>query len=174
MSKLADQIKEALAAFGRLRTSPALIGGLALASHRVVRATRDVGFLVESQDADRLHEMLLALGYRCVHRSDDAANYVRDHEGFDVLYARRQEALRLLAEAPEHRTPFGRLRVVSAEGLIAFKLQALVNDPTRARDLDDIEALLKANVHTLDMSEVRRYFALFERVELLEKLLDQA
>lgn len=91
-----------------------------------------------------------------------------------MLYARRPEALRLLAEAPEHRTPFGRLRVVSAEGLIAFKLQALVNDPTRARDLDDIEALLKANVHTLDMSEVRRYFAIFERVELLEKLLDQA
>lgn len=174
MPKLVDQIKEALAVFGGLRTSPALIGGLALASHRVVRATRDVDFLVDSQDADRLHEMLLALGYRCVHRSDDAANYVRDHEGFDVLYAQRPEARRLLVEAPERATPFGRLRVVSAEGLIAFKLQAFVNDPSRGRDLDDIRALLKANANTLDMIEVRRYFELFEREQLLEDLLAQA
>ncbi len=35
----------------------------------------------------------------------------------------------LLAGAVSHQTPFGELRVVSLEGLIAFKLQELVNDP---------------------------------------------
>jgi len=34
--------------------------------------------------------------------------------------------------------------------------------------------LLKANANTLDMIEVRRYFALFEREDLLESLLAQA
>lgn len=174
MSRLVDQIKEALAAFAGLGSQPALIGGLALAAHRVVRATRDVDFLVDADDADRIHGMLIGLGYRCLHRSDDAANYVRGDEGLDMLYARRPIARRLLSEAGEHDTAFGRLRVVSAEGLIAFKLQAHVNDPARAIDLDDIRALLKANAGTLDMGEVRRYFAVFDREPMLEALLEEA
>ena len=42
MSRLADQIREAVLAFADLAMPPALIGGLALAAHQVVRATRDV------------------------------------------------------------------------------------------------------------------------------------
>ena len=172
MSSLLGQIKEALVVFAGLKTQPALIGGLALASHGVVRATRDVDFLVDADDADRLHDILLGLGYRCVHRSQDAANYLRGEDGFDVLYAHRPMARRLLSEADERQTGFGRLRVIGAEGLIAFKLQGYVNDPTRVRDLDDLRALFKANADQLDMDEVRRYFALFDREDLLEALKD--
>jgi Uncharacterised nucleotidyltransferase len=172
MSSLLGQIKEALVVFAGLKTPPALIGGLALASHGVVRATRDVDFLVDADDADRLHDTLLGLGYRCVHRSPDAANYLRGEDGFDVLYAHRPMARRLLSEADERQTGFGRLRVIGAEGLIAFKLQGYVNDPTRVRDLDDLRALFKANAGQLDMDEVRRYFALFDREDLLEALKD--
>jgi hypothetical protein len=92
-----------------------LIGGLALAAHQVVRATRDVDFLADADDADRLHDTLLALGYRCVHRSEDAANYLRDDEGLDLLYAHRPVARRLLDEAIEHNTVMGPLRVISAD-----------------------------------------------------------
>lgn len=175
MSSLLGQIKEALVAFAGLKTAPALIGGLALASHGVVRATRDVDFLVDADDADDadpLHDILLGLGYRCLHRSEDAANYLRGEDGFDVLYAHRPTARRLLSEADERQTGFGRLRVIGAEGLIAFKLQAYVNDPTRLRDLDDLRALFKVNADQLDMDEVRRYFALFDREDLLEALTD--
>ena len=83
MSRLVDQIKQALAALVGCKTTAAPIGGLALAVHQVVRATRDVDFLADADDADRLHGILLAPGYRCVHRSEDAANYVRDDEGLD-------------------------------------------------------------------------------------------
>ncbi len=41
--------------FSELETPPALIGGLALAAHKVIRATRDVDFLVAAVDADRVH-----------------------------------------------------------------------------------------------------------------------
>ncbi|MBD7986916.1 hypothetical protein H9645_02595 [Luteimonas sp. Sa2BVA3] len=44
MASLLDQIREALVAFTRLQTPPALIDGLALAAHNVVLATRDVDF----------------------------------------------------------------------------------------------------------------------------------
>ncbi len=171
MARLAEQIREALTAFAGLRTQPALIDGLALAAHQVVRATRDVDFLVDADDADRLHALLLALGYRCIHRSEDAVNYLRDDEGLDLLYAHRPEARRLLAAAPERDTGMGRLRVISAEGLVGCKLQGFVNDASRTRDLDDIRALLSANQSTMDMQEVRRYFALFEREPLLDELL---
>lgn len=171
MARLVDQIKEALQAFTELRTPPALIGGLALAAHRVVRATRDVDFLVDSDDAERLHGLLLKLGYVCIHRSADAANYVRSDEGLDLLYAHRPEARRLLAAARIRETSMGSLRVVSAEGLIGFKLQAYVNDATRHRDLDDIRALLRSNGAELDMDEVHRFFALFEQEPLIARLL---
>lgn len=92
----------------------------------------------------------------------------------DLLYAHRPEARRLLASARERETGIGRLRVFDAEGLIAFKLQAWVNDPARGRDLDDIHALLRNNLGTLDMTRVRQYFALFEREPLLDELIRDA
>ena len=171
MSRLADQIKQVLPVFSALETPPALIGGLALAAHRVVRATSDVDFLVAAADADHVHDLLLSLGYRCIHRSQDAANYARSDERFDLLYAYRPIASRLLSQAPTRQTPIGSLRIISAEGLIGFKLQALCNDPSRVRDLDDIRQLLQANLGQLDMAEVKQYFTLFEREELLDELL---
>ena len=52
VSRLAEQIQQAVAAFEECKTPPALIGGVALAAHEVVRATRDVDFLVDAADAD--------------------------------------------------------------------------------------------------------------------------
>jgi hypothetical protein len=69
MSNLAEQIREALSMFARNNTEPALIGGLAVVAHQVVRATKDVDFLVEAEAADRVHDALLVLGYQCLYRS---------------------------------------------------------------------------------------------------------
>jgi len=171
MSDLAEQIREALAMFARNGTEPALIGGLAVVAHRVVRATKDVDFLVEIDAAQRVHEALLELGYQCIYRSGDAANYVRATEGLDLLYAHRPLARRLLAQAETRETPMGPMRIISVEGLIGFKLQGFVNDAKRTRDLDDIRALLQIHRTSLDMNELREYFALFNRLELLDELL---
>lgn len=171
MPNLAEQIREALAMFARNGTQPALIGGLAVVAHQVVRATKDVDFLVEAEAADRVHHALLELGYQCLYRSEDAANYVRGAEGLDLLYAHRPLARRLLAQAAERDTPMGRLRIISVEGLIGFKLQGYVNDATRTRDLEDIRALLKMHRDSISFDELREYFALFDRSELLDELL---
>jgi hypothetical protein len=174
MIRLIDQIREALSAFAEIKIQSALIGGLALAAHNVIRATRDVDFLVDAADADRLHSLLLSIGYSCIHRSQDAANYVREDEGLDLLYAHRPIARHLLAEAGEIKTTMGVLRVISAEGLIAFKLQGYINDPSRTRDMDDIRALLQENAGRLNMAEVREYFALFEMEALLNEIISEA
>ena len=171
MPNLAEQIREALSMFARNDTQPALIGGLAVVAHQVIRATKDVDFLVAAETADKVHDALLNLGYQCLYRSEDAANYVRGTEGLDLLFAHRPLARRLLAQASERETPLGRLRVISVEGLIGFKLQGFVNDATRTRDLDDIRALLQIHRASLNMDELREYFGLFNKPELLNELL---
>ncbi|MBU6199167.1 MAG: hypothetical protein KGI64_02240 [Xanthomonadaceae bacterium] len=171
MTRLVDQIKEALAAFASLRTQPALIGGLALAAHNVVRATQDVDFLADAADAEKIDALMRGLGYRCLHRSEDAANYLRGDEGMDFLFAHRPVAANLLGNAEVKESGLGRLRVVSAEGLIGFKLQAFVNNPKRTQDIEDIRSLLRANRGSLNMDEVRSYFGLFGREALLNELI---
>ena len=171
-SRLGRQIEEIIAALNALDARFVLIGGLALTSHKVIRATQDVDLLTDADLADEIHPVLEKLGYRCAHRSADAANYLRGDERIDLLFASRPIARRLLAEAVEKSTPFGVLRVISAEGLIGFKLQGLVNDPRRTQDLEDIRALLRANRATLNMNEVREYFRLFDRESLLDELLN--
>jgi len=172
-SRLARQLAEAAAALHDIEAPFALIGGLALAAHGVVRATHDVDFLVEAGCADAIDAMLRGLGYRCEHRSGDSATYLRGDERLDMLYAYRPTARQLLANAREAGRSIARLRVVSAEGLIGFKLQAIVNDPRRTQDLEDIRALLRANPDNLDMGEVREYFRLFDREPQLDELLGE-
>ena len=170
-SRLGRQITEVVAALERADAQAALIGGLALAPHGVVRATQDVDLLADASCADDLDRELTKLGYRCAHRSAEAANYLRGDERLDLLFASRPTARSLLDAAQPRATPFGVLRVISVEGLIAFKLQGFVNDPRRTQDLEDIRALMRANKATFDRDEVRRYFRLFDREAMFDELL---
>jgi hypothetical protein len=172
VSRLGKQIEEVVATLNAMGARFALIGGLALASHKVIRATQDVDLLTDADIADQIDAALTKLGYSCAHRGAEAANYLRGDERVDFMFASRPIARRLLADAGERTTLFGVLRVISTEGLIGFKLQGLVNDPRRTQDLEDIRALPRANLATLDMNEVREYFRLFERESLLNELLN--
>lgn len=172
-SRLGGQLSQLATALGQLGARYALIGGLALASHRVIRATQDIDLLVEAEKADAIDAKLAELGYRCIHRSTDAGNYLRGDERVDLLYAHRPIARRLLAGAAQVHTSLGDLCVISTEGLIGFKLQGLVNDPRRTQDLEDIRSLLRANRGHLDLVELREYFDLFDRGALLDELLRQ-
>lgn len=172
-SRLGKQIAQIVSALNDTGVRFALIGGLALAPHKVIRATQDVDLLVDADDADTIDRTVTTIGYRCLHRSAEAANYQRDDERLDFVYAGRPIARRLLATAVEHATPFGPLRVISAEGIIGFKLQALVNDPRRTQDREDIKGLLRANRTTLNLEEVREYFRLFDRESVLDEILQE-
>lgn len=173
LSRLGKQIEETIAALNSVGVRFALIGGLALASHKVIRATRDIDLLTDVKSADEIDRLLTRLGYRCIHRSADAGNYLRGDERVDFLYASRPAALQLLTAAAEFKTAFGDLRVVSLEGLIGFKLQGFVNDARRTQDLEDIRALILANRSNLKMTEVQEYFRLFDREALLKEILDE-
>ena len=154
----------------------ALIGGFALPFHGVHRGTGDVDFLVEARAATALHDALLAAGARCLHRSDDAANYgsgTAHLAPVDFLFARRSRARAMLSRARSRLLRGARLRVpvVDAEALIGLKLQALANDPRRLQDEADIQALFRETPGSLDVALLRDYFRLFEREDDLERWL---
>jgi hypothetical protein len=172
-SRLGNQLAEVTAALGDCGAAFALIGGLALAPHKVIRGTQDIDLLVHAVAADTIHAVLTKLGYHSLHRSAEAANYARNDERLDLLYATRPIAIRLLGDAREFSTEFGAFRVVSAEGLIGLKLQAMVNNRRRTQDLEDIRSLLKANAGALNLNEIREYFRLFDREHQLDELLQQ-
>jgi hypothetical protein len=172
-SRLGKQLEEAILTLNRVGARFALIGGLALAPHKVIRATQDVDLLIDANLADPVDQALIAIGYRCLYRNADAANYLRGDQRLDFLYAQRPAAREILQAALQLDTPFGVLHVVSAEGLIAFKLQGWVNDSRRSQDLEDIRALIRANRGTLNMEDVRKYFRLFNREPLLQEILSE-
>jgi hypothetical protein len=144
-SRLGRQLEEVIASLSKVDARFALIGGLALASHNVIRATQDIDLLTDSEKAEDIDRELVAIGYQCLHRSPDAGNYLRGDERVDFIYASRPAARGLLSNAATIQTAFGEVRVVSTEGLIGLKLQGFVNNPRRTQDLEDIKALMAAN-----------------------------
>jgi hypothetical protein len=160
----------------RERVRAALIGGFALPFHGVQRATGDVDFLVDVEASDALHDALVDAGARCLHRSEDAANYSasRGLAAVDFIYARRERAREMLRRARPMRLRGARLRVpvVDAEALIGLKLQALVNAPQRrGQDRADITALVAAKRDSLNTDLLRDYYRLFGLESDLDRLL---
>ena len=156
-----------------------LIGGFALPFHGVMRATADVDFLVDAAGADHLHQALIAAGQRCLHRTQELANYdstTPDLAPVDVLYARRPATLAMLERAL-HASPPGAdvaIPVVDAEGIIGLKVQAMANAPARRdRERADIRELLTAHRHRLDLALIREYYRLLGLEAELDELLDE-
>lgn len=149
----------------------AVIGGIAVNLHGVVRATANIDVLLRAEDADAAHHVFVEHGYAPIDRREDIASYVRDGERLDVLFARRPISRELLARSTEYDMGALRLRAISVEGLIGLKVQALSDDPRRLKDLNDLVELFKAHRGRLDLDEVRAYFRLFDRERLLDDLL---
>ncbi len=154
----------------------ALIGGLALAAHGAARATADLDLLAEGErDAD-VHRILLGLGYECLHRTPDVANYAASgcvSGRVDFLFARRSYGKAMLARAAAQPVLGVSLKVVDATDLVGLKVQASSNDRSRRhRDLADIQSLLRA-ARELDLARMREYFRLFDREKELDALLEE-
>jgi len=68
LSRLGKQIAELTTALHSIGARYALIGGLALAPYRVIRATQDIDLLVDLDRADDIEAEFNKLGYKCLHR----------------------------------------------------------------------------------------------------------
>lgn len=56
------------------------------------------------------------------------------------------------------------MRVLRPEDIVGLKVQAMVNDPKRrAKETADIEALVAANLESLDWDIIREFYELFDQ-----------
>ncbi len=107
-----------------------------------------------------------AHGYKCVYKSEDAAQYVSDTAIFgeiDFLLAHRKISRRMIERAGEKELLSRKVKVLRPEDVIGLKIQALSNDETRAaKEYLDIESLLRFYKKDLDWTALEEYFRLFD------------
>ena len=153
-----------------LNANYAIIGGVALGLHGIVRATVDIDFLIDATAEAKMHDLMTRMGFETLYRTKEVSNYLLDNRyRVDFLHAHRRYSLRMLERSAA--TTFGEvtLKYLQAEDLIGLKLQALKNDPQRFQDQADIVSLLRKP--GLDLNWVREYYTLFNKEAELDEFL---
>lgn len=148
----------------------ALIGGFAMALRGVQRATIDLDFIMLMNDVSRCDMILTRHGYRRAFNNDNVSHYISDDAEWgriDILHAFRTPSLGMLERAERiDLTPSISIPVVQIEDIIGLKIQALVNDPSRAvGDWNDIRLLISAasrNAQPLDWELISDYLGIFD------------
>lgn len=126
-----------------------VVGGLALAVHGAGRLTHDVDIATGREGQAQLIECLEADGYETQHRSEGYSNHVHPDPAcgrIDVVYVNGRTARSLFGEAHESEIlPGVSAKVAQPEHLVAMKVLAMKNDPSRRlQEMADIAALLRA------------------------------
>ena len=155
----------------------AVIGGLGLVGHGVTRATVDLDLVTEAAAQNELVSFLESEGYETLHRSAGYSNHLHQNPErgrVDFVYVDGGTADKLFAGCVPRLDLAGHKALVPrVEHLVAMKVQAMKNDPTRElQDLADIQSLMRLS--GVDLEEVRGYFAragLLDRYDALRRSL---
>jgi hypothetical protein len=149
----------------------AVVGAFGLHAYGLTRATLDLDLATESAAQPKLVAFLESLGYETLYRSAGYSNHVHalpDLGRLDFVYVESETARVLFSggtvlQLGEHRVPVPR-----PEHLVAMKVHAMKNDPSRTlREMADIQFLL--SLPSIDEAEARAYF---EQSGLLERYLE--
>ena len=167
--------KELLQKFNEQGVRFALIGGFALHVAGFTRATKDIDFLVDAEDLEKIKRIMHQLGYELTHESQEFSNYWHPMAALgcvDYLHAHRIYTRKMLERVKKEKilekfeTP-----VLIPEDIIRLKIQSIVNNPSRhSLDMADIEYLVK-NSENLNLDLIREYFHLFDLDQMLQDLL---
>ncbi|MBX5483714.1 MAG: nucleotidyl transferase AbiEii/AbiGii toxin family protein [Myxococcaceae bacterium] len=138
----------------------ALAGAFALNAYGLGRETHDLDLIVPREAQAALIARLEELAFKTLHASEGYSNHLHaDGSRLDFIYVDRETGDKLFSAA--RFVPFidgEPVRVPRPEHLIALKVHAIKNDPSRRyQDLADIAFLLR--LPGIDAQEARGYFA---------------
>lgn len=139
----------------------ALIGGFALKAYGYMRATQDVDFILKQEDQSKTIQFLESLGFETLYRSKGYSNHqhlMPELGRIDFVYIKGETASTIFSEAKSlYVLKDVELPVVSPIHLVALKIFAIKNDPTRRlREMADIEYLM--NLPEVKAEAVKEYF----------------
>ena len=154
--------------------SALLVGGHALPAFGYQRQTVDLDCLMATSDADVLHDVLIASGYRETERTDIFVRYSHPSVyllDIDVMLVDRDTFDKLRAESFVYRVGQAEMRVPCLLHLIALKLHAMKNNPKRElKDLSDIVELLQGNPEIVSRQELASVCAQYGPVDILGRI----
>jgi hypothetical protein len=165
--------------FSALDIQYAVIGGFAMNALGLARSTVDIDFLILAKDTPKLNSLLESLGYSCVFKTENVSQYTSSSNELgeiDVLHAFRSSSIKMLNRTRQVSLFHGTIliNVLSPEDLVGLKLQALVNDDTRAmREMADIHAILDRFRSEIYWNVVEEHFKLFDKHLLFKELKEQ-
>ncbi|MBN1961394.1 MAG: nucleotidyltransferase [Deltaproteobacteria bacterium] len=155
-SSLRDSLVVLINYFNQQDIKYALVGGIALAARGVVRGTRDIDFLIDQQDALKVHELMSKLGFSSLNQGISVISYLLERLRVDFLIARRERGHSILKRAQLVSVSKNVMaKIVTLEDLICLKLQAVVEDPQRGRDRLDIIELLRTQHAHVSIDKIR-------------------
>ena len=140
----------------------AVIGGVCMAAYGDPRTTLDLDIVVPGEAQDDLVKYLQSLGYETLHQSSGYSNHLHpdpDWGRIDVVYVRGQTRDELFSNVRMVDGPDStRVAVPRPEHLVAMKVFAMKNDPSRTfHELADIRYLL--TLPDVNRDEARAYFS---------------
>ena len=142
----------------------AVTGGLALHAYGYTRFTADVDLLSSHAFQELVIERMEANGYETLYRSDGYSNHLHPETTLgrvDFIWVDEATAEKIFSSTKLVAVQGIEIPVPRPEYLVAMKLQAIRNDPSRRlRDLADIQQLMR--VPGIDLEEVRDYFRRYE------------
>jgi hypothetical protein len=146
----------------------AVAGGVAMQTYGLARTTQDLDFVAESAGASELVPWLESVGYETLYRSAAFSNHLHADAALgriDFIYVDPTTASALFPATRLVEWNQRSLRVPSPIHMVAMKVHAMKNDPSRTlREMADIQYLLQ--LPDADRPAARRYF---ERAGLLER-----
>ena len=138
----------------------AVVGALAVHGYGYSRATNDVDLLVPRDAQERLIAFLESRGFETLHRSQGFSNHLHREASvgrLDVVYVDGETWDKMASGLREVMLGGTQVRIPKPEHLVAMKVHAMKNDPTRIfRDMADIQFLM--TLPEVDRDEIRGYF----------------
>ena len=154
----------------------ALAGAFALHAHGLSRATGDIDFLLNSACREKVISFLEGLGYETIYKSEGYSNHVHSISSMgrvDFIYVDGETAESLFSGMGRSmKIDEWSIPVPSAEHLVALKIFAMKNDPSRTfQEMADIQFLI--NLPDTDRNRVKQYFEQYGLLERYYEILDQ-
>lgn len=178
---LKEVLKTLISIFNEQKIDFVLSGGLALSTMNIFRFTKDIDFLIFEEAREKVHEIMIKLGYELQDfSSTEIISYLSPLRVFgqvDFLLAKRKYTKAMMRRAPVKDVFNGEFQVktLRIEDLIGLKIQAIFNDPENRYLIDapDIQRLLSIHQNNIDLEIIREYFKIFDKEALLDEWLSQ-